>query len=128
MRTGLFLCAFLVLAVLATPANAAVEGKIDGGDTAWMLVSTGLVLLMVPGLALFYGGLVRRKNVLGTMMHSMVALALVGVQWVLLGYCLAFGTTQGGWIGWDASYIGLFVLGIGLVRKPESGTGTPATE
>ena len=59
----------------------------DHGDTAWMLVSTGLVLLMVPGLALFYGGMVRRKNVLGTMMHSMVALAIIGIQWVLFGYC-----------------------------------------
>ena len=53
--------------------------KIDTGDTAWMLVSTGLVLFMVPGLALFYGGMVRRKNVLGTMMHSMVALGLIGI-------------------------------------------------
>ena len=51
-----------------------------------MLISTGLVLLMVPGLALFYGGMVRRKNILGTMMHSMVAMAIVGVQWVLFGY------------------------------------------
>src|SRR5881296_1955093 len=55
--------------------------KPNEGDTAWMLVSTGLVLLMVPGLALFYGGMVRRKNILGTMMHSMVALALIGLQW-----------------------------------------------
>ena len=69
---------------------------IDHGDTAWMLVSTGLVMLMVPGLALFYGGMVRRKNVLGTMMHSMVALAIIGIQWVLFGYCLAFGESQGG--------------------------------
>ena len=64
---------------------------VDAGDTAWMLVSTGLVMFMVPGLALFYGGMVRRKNVLGTMMHSMVALGLIGVQWVLFGYALAFG-------------------------------------
>ena len=69
--------------------------NLDSGDTAWMLVSTGLVLLMVPGLALFYGGMVRRKNVLGTMMHSMVALALIGVQWVLFGYALAFGDIAG---------------------------------
>jgi ammonium transporter, Amt family len=81
---------------------------IDGGDTAWVLISTGLVLFMVPGLALFYGGMVRRKNVLGTIMHSMVALGIVGVQWVLIGYCLAFGKTQGGWIGWDPNLIGLW--------------------
>jgi Amt family ammonium transporter len=72
-----------------------------------MLVSTGLVLLMTPGLALFYGGMVRRKNVLGTMMHSMVALAIIGIQWVLFGYSLAFGTTQGGLIGWDSDFLGL---------------------
>jgi Amt family ammonium transporter len=80
---------------------------IDNGDTAWMLTSTGLVLLMVPGLALFYGGMVRRKNVLGTMMQSMVALGLIGIQWVLLGYALAFGASQGGWIGWSSRFIGL---------------------
>jgi ammonium transporter, Amt family len=81
--------------------------KIDSGDTAWMLVSTGLVLLMVPGLALFYGGMVRRKNVLGTMMHSMVALAIIGIQWLLFGYSLAFGLSQGGYIGWSWDYVGL---------------------
>jgi ammonium transporter len=61
------------------------------GDTAWMMVSTAFVLLMVPGLALFYGGMVRRKNVLATMMQSMVALAVVGVFWFAIGYALAFG-------------------------------------
>jgi Amt family ammonium transporter len=79
----------------------------DSGDTAWMLVSTGLVLLMVPGLALFYGGMVRRKNVLGTMMHSMVALAIIGIQWLLFGYSLAFGLSKSGLIGWDDNFVGL---------------------
>jgi len=83
------------------------EAKLDSGDTAWMLASTGLVLLMVPGLALFYGGMVRRKNVLGTMMHSMVALGIIGIQWLLFGYSLAFGDSQGGFIGWTSSYLGL---------------------
>ena len=81
--------------------------KLDSGDTAWMLVSTGLVLLMVPGLALFYGGMVRRKNVLGTMMHSMVALGIIGIEWFVFGYALAFGKSQGGWIGWDEALLGL---------------------
>lgn len=80
---------------------------IDSGSTAWMLVSSALVLLMVPGLALFYGGLVRRKNVLTTMMHSFVALGVVGVQWILVGYMLAFGTSVGGFIGWDTSLFAL---------------------
>jgi Amt family ammonium transporter len=79
----------------------------QSADVAWMLVSTALVLLMVPGLALFYGGMVRRKNVLGTMMHSMVALALIGIQWVLFGYSLAFGATHGGWFGWSPEFVGL---------------------
>ena len=90
-----------------TPEAPPTAPKFDGADTAWMLVSTGLVLLMVPGLALFYGGMVRRKNILGTMMHSMVAMGIIGVQWLLFGYCLAFGASQGGFIGWDPNYLGL---------------------
>lgn len=88
-----------VLVLLAAGAVAVAEDdpkkladKIDKGDTAWMMISTALVLLMVPGLALFYGGMVRRKNVLATMMQSMVALAVVGVYWIAIGYALAFGT------------------------------------
>ncbi|MBV9121977.1 MAG: ammonium transporter, partial [Planctomycetes bacterium] len=89
------------------PPQAAAQPRVDSGDTAWMLMSTGLVLLMVPGLALFYGGMVRRRNILGTMMHSMVALAIIGIQWFLFGYCLAFGKSQGGLIGWNSDYLGL---------------------
>lgn len=77
------------------------EGKVKG-DTSWMMISTALVMLMIPGLALFYGGMVRRKNVLGTMMQSMVPLAIVGVYWVVIGYSLAFGPTHGGIIGWSS--------------------------
>jgi len=73
--------------------------KIDSGDTAWLLVSTALVLFMTPGLALFYGGMVRRKNVLATLMHSFAALGLVSVQWVICGYSLAFGPSRAGLIG-----------------------------
>jgi ammonium transporter, Amt family len=69
---------------------------VDTGDTAWVLISTALVMLMTPGLALFYGGLVRRKNVLSTIMHSFFMLALVSVIWVLWGYSLAFGPDAGG--------------------------------
>jgi Amt family ammonium transporter len=81
--------------------------SIDSGSTAWMLASAALVLLMVPGLALFYGGMVQRKNVLSTMMHSFVAMAVIGVQWVVIGYALAFGTDRGGVIGFDLSLVGL---------------------
>jgi len=71
----------------------------DSGDTAWVLISTALVMLMTPALGFFYGGLVRRKNVLATIMHSFFILALISVQWVLWGYSLAFGPDLGGLIG-----------------------------
>ena len=64
---------------------------LNSGDTAWLLISTALVMLMTPGAGIFYGGMVRRKNVLGTLMHSFFMIALVSVQWVLVGYSLAFG-------------------------------------
>jgi len=85
--------------------------QIDTGTTAWMLISTGLVLFMIPGLAMFYGGLVRTKNVIGTMMHSFVALAVIGVLWVTVGYSLTFGQNiLGGFIGWNWNYF--FLKGI----------------
>jgi Amt family ammonium transporter len=71
----------------------------DTGDTAWVLASSALVLFMTPGLALFYGGMVRAKNVLGTLMHSMFAMGFISVLWVLIGYTLAFGPDKGGLIG-----------------------------
>jgi ammonium transporter, Amt family len=86
------------LAAGAAYAQAA-ETHVDSGDTAWMLIASALVLLMTPGLALFYGGMVRKKNVLSTFMYSFFSLALVTVQWVVLGYSLSFGTSQGGLIG-----------------------------
>ena len=75
------------------------EVKIDTGDTAWMLISTALVMLMTPRPALFYGGMARRKNILGTMMHSLTILCVVSVIWVLWGYTIAFGPDKGGIIG-----------------------------
>jgi Amt family ammonium transporter len=87
--------------------NEIAPSSIDAGSTAWMLVSSAMVLLMVPGLALFYGGMVRRKNILSTMMHSFVAMAVIGVQWVLVGYCLSFGQSQHGVIGFDPALLGL---------------------
>ncbi|MGD1044866.1 MAG: ammonium transporter [Bacteroidota bacterium] len=85
--------------------------KIDTGDTTWMLVSTALVMLMTPGLALFYGGMVRQKNVLGTIMQSFVALGLITVQWVLIGYSLAFGPDIHGIIG-SLQWFGLHSVGL----------------
>ncbi len=83
---------------------------IDSGDTAWILTSAALVMLMVPGLALFYGGMVRRKNVLSTIMMSFALLGLIGVLWVLYGYSLAFGPDVGGIIG-NLDFIGLRGVG-----------------
>jgi Amt family ammonium transporter len=75
------------------------DAQINAGDTAWILVCCSLVLLMTPALALFYGGMVRRKNVLSTLILSFVFMALIGVQWILYGYSLAFGTDINGVIG-----------------------------
>lgn len=84
--------------------------KIDAGDTAWVLVAAALVMLMTPGLGFFYGGLVRQKNALATIMHSFCILALISVQWVLWGYSLAFGPDKGGVIG-GLEWLGLIDVG-----------------
>ncbi len=85
---------------------------IDTGDTAWMLVSTALVMFMTPGLAFFYAGLVRSKNVLSTMMHSFIVIGLISVLWVIVGYSLAFGSDWfGGLVGNPADYFGMKDVG-----------------
>jgi Amt family ammonium transporter len=90
---------------------------IDSGATAWILAATALVMLMTPGVGFFYGGLVRRKNFISMIMLSFVAFALVSIQWVLIGYSLAFGPDVGGFIG-DLSYLGL--NGVGMDPGPYS--------
>ncbi len=97
----------LVVALAASPAVAA--DAVNAGDTAWVLASSALVLLMVPGLALFYAGMVRPKNVLSTLMMSFIAMGVVGVQWVAFGYSLAFGSSGPLIGGFDR----LFLAGIG---------------
>ncbi len=88
---------------------------IDSGDTAWMLTSTALVMFMTPGLAFFYAGLVRNKNVLSTMMHSFIVIGLVSVIWVIVGYSLAFGSDWfWGLIGNPADFFGMKDVGQGL--------------
>jgi Amt family ammonium transporter len=95
---------------------------VDSGDTAWMLISTALVMLMTPGLALFYGGMVRKKNVLGTIMQSFIALGVVSILWVLYGYSLSFGPDIGHIIG-SFDWIGL--EGVGLVPNPDYSATIP---
>jgi Amt family ammonium transporter len=109
-------CALIVTAVLflEVPVLAADAGRISAGDTAWVLTSSALVLLMtVPGLALFYAGMVRRKNVLATLMHSFILAALISVQWALWGYSLAFSP-------WHAIIGGLQWAGLAGVSASEA--------
>ncbi|MBI5047769.1 MAG: ammonium transporter [Deltaproteobacteria bacterium] len=106
----------------ATAPAAPVPPKIDTGDTAWVLISTALVMLMTPGLALFYGGMVRKKNVLGTIMQSFIIIAIISIQWVLWGYTLAFGPDKGGIIG-GLEWLGL--NGVGLDPNPDYAATIP---
>ena len=95
---------------------------INAGDTAWVLVAAALVMLMTPGLAFFYGGLVREKNVLGTIMHSFVVIAIVSLLWVVVGYSLAFGPDHGGVIGgldWS------FLRHVGQAPNPDYSSTVP---
>jgi len=109
-------------AIPHTVQTAPATAKVDTGDTAWLLVSSALVMLMTPGLALFYGGMVRRKNVLGTIMQSFIALGVITVQWVLFGYSLSFGPDIGGVIG-SLRWIGL--RGVGLDPFPAYAATVP---
>ncbi|HZP25417.1 MAG TPA: ammonia channel protein, partial [Dehalococcoidia bacterium] len=85
--------------------------EINSGDTAWVLAASALVLLMTPGLGFFYGGFTRSKNVLGTIMQSFIVVGLVGVEWVIIGYSMAFGPDHWGIIG-GLDYFGLKDVGI----------------
>jgi len=114
-----------VTAPAAPAAAPAPQPKIDKGDTAWMLTSSALVLMMtIPGLFLFYGGLVRRKNALGTIMHSFIIVAVITIQWALWGYSLAFGPDIGGVIG-SLAWFGL--SGVGSDPGPYAETIPHAT-
>jgi Amt family ammonium transporter len=135
---ALFVCALALASVAPALAQPAVPApapaaaapapappKIDSGDTAWVLVSAALVLLMTaPGLALFYGGMVRQKNALATLMQSFIILALISVQWVLWGYSLAFGPDKGGIIG-GLEWAGL--AGVGAAPNADYGATIPHT-
>jgi ammonium transporter, Amt family len=109
-RMAAFACTTTLGTLTAAPAFAQ-AGKIDGADTAWMMVATAIVLMMtIPGLALFYAGMVRKKNVLATMAQSLAATALVSILWIAFGYSLAF-TGDGAWLG---SADRLFLRGLGM--------------
>jgi Amt family ammonium transporter len=115
LTIGTIAAAIAVAAIPGLALGATGDAPVaDSGDTAWMLAATALVMIMLPGLALFYGGLVRRKNVLSTIMHSFFGLAIVSVVWVLVGFSLAFGPDINGMglIG-NFNYVGF--MGVGLV-------------
>lgn len=108
-KKSLLLLVFMLFSKTGLYASDVVA--VDSGATAWMLTSTALVLLMIPGLGMFYGGLVRSKNVLGTVMHSFVAMGIISVLWIIIGYSMCFGKNiLGGLIGWNNGY--LFLNGI----------------
>ncbi len=101
-RIPFFLLVLAVVLGLVYPSVQPIvdaKNKIDTGDTAWLLVATALVLLMTPGLAYFYGGMVRKKNVISTMLQSLVCMGVITVLWVMFGFSLAFGDDIGGFIG-----------------------------
>src|ERR1700759_5450572 len=91
----LILIVILALVFPSVETSKVADSKIDSGDTAWLLVSTALVLIMTPGLAFFYGGMVRKKNVLSTMMQSFVCMGVITIIWVIFGFSLAFGKDVG---------------------------------
>src|ERR1043165_10180655 len=96
--------------------------KMNTGDTALVLISAALVALMTPGLAFFYGGLVRRKNVLSIMMQSFISMGVVTIIWVLFGFSLSFGTDHGGLIG-DFQYA--MLQGVGFAPNASYGSTIP---
>jgi Amt family ammonium transporter len=117
LTSALLLCLSTALLAQAPAAHA-----VDSGDTAFMLLSAALVMLMTPGLAFFYGGMVRGKNVLDTMMQSFMAVAIISVQWIVIGYSLGFGPDKGHVVG-GLEWIGL--RGVGMTPNPDYAATIP---
>ena len=106
------LSALVLLSVLTASNYPELVSSIDSGDTAWMLVSSALVLLMTPGLSFFYGGMIDKKNVISTMLQSFIALGVISILWVLLGFSLAFGDSIYGIIGNPFTYFNFRNVGL----------------
>lgn len=117
MKLGSVLRLALPCLLMAAPtAFAAEPGTIDTGDTAWVLISAALVFIMTPGLGFFYGGMVRDKNVLTTIMQSFFIVAMISVEWIILGYAMTFGTDISGFIG-SLDKIGLTGIGMSVLEN-----------
>jgi Amt family ammonium transporter len=114
---GLILAAGLLATFLPTVEQVKVGEALNGGDTAWMLTASGLVLLMTPGLSFFYGGMVSKKNVISTMLQSMVALGVISVTWIAVGFSLCFGDSIGGIIGNPLTFF--MYQGVGMQTHPD---------
>ena len=120
---------FIVLSILVLictfVANNFEElsSAIDSGDTAWMLVASAFVLLMTPGLSFFYGGMINKKNVISTMLQSFIALGVISVLWVVVGFSLAFGDSIGGIIGNPMTYFAF--KDVGSNSNPEFASTIP---
>lgn len=123
LKWALFSGLFSLIPLYNAFAQAAEAPKLDSGDTSFVLISAALVMIMTPGLGLFYGGMVRTKNVLNTIMESFIILCLISVQWVLWGYTLAFGPDKGGWIG-GLEWFGL--TGVGQTANADYAATIPA--
>jgi Amt family ammonium transporter len=93
----------LALFVPAVPTSISTEG-INGGDVAWMLTASALVFLMTPGLAYFYGGMIDAKNIISTMLQSFIAMGVISVLWIVVGFSLVFGDSMGGFVGNPVSF------------------------
>jgi Amt family ammonium transporter len=108
----IFLAILVTVSALSATSYPELTSEIDKGDTAWMLVSCAFVLLMTPGLSFFYGGMMNKKNVISTMLQSFVALGVISVLWVVIGFSLAFGDSLGGIIGNPFTYLNFKNVGI----------------
>ncbi|MDG1329888.1 MAG: ammonium transporter [Flavobacteriaceae bacterium] len=100
----IILSILVILCVLTASNYQELSSEIDSGDTAWMIVASAFVLLMTPGLSFFYGGMVNKKNIISTMLQSFIALGVISILWVLVGFSLAFGDSIGGIIGNPFTY------------------------
>jgi ammonium transporter, Amt family len=108
----ILLCGLVTISLCTATNYGTLTAQIDSGDTSWMLVASALVLLMTPGLAFFYGGMVNKRNVISTMMQSYVALGVVSLIWVLFGFSLAFGDSINGIIGNPFTYFNFRNVGL----------------
>jgi len=122
MKKFFFSLFMLFIPVISIAEESQNINKIDTGDTSWLLISTALVMLMTPALGLFYGGMVRKKNVLATIMQSFIAIGIITILWVIYGYSLAFGPDVNHIIG-NLTWLGL--KGVGFEPNPDYGSTVP---